>query len=324
MSNANKVVDSKINISGKVAYCKPKGIKPVSYTADIGHYLYKDSLGNLFDAKLSTTKPYGSLAPTLKVNNVEYYIGEGNYEINTKKYEKLSYEPLLFAGICNAFPDQDYIMLDLGLLLPLNQYKVGEPILIDRYEDTTHHVVYNGKPVVIEITTVSVYPEGISAYQYLCDKYYDRINERDVIMIDIGGGTTDICIVRDGVAIQQFSLDVGTIHIYDAIKKSLVDQYIDIKLDVERVRHCIENGFFYEGKEVDLGPAIDSASPIFIQILNELKLNYPITTGVVLLVGGGTEILADSFEEHVADIIVDGDLFANARGALEFLTSEED
>lgn len=312
------------NISGGgLLYHKPQNLKPISYTADIGHYLYKDNLGNMFDAKVSKIKPYGSLASSIKINNEEYYIGEGSYEINAKKYEKTNYEPLLLAGICNAFPKQDYILLDLGLLLPLNQYKVGEPILVNRYEDTTHHVVYNGRPVVIEITTVSVYPEGISAYQYLSDQYVAEIGKRDVVVVDIGGGTTDICIVRNGRAINQRSIDYGTINIYDAIKKSLVENYVDVKIDIEQVRHYIENGFFYEGEEVDLTPAIEESSFVFQQILNELRLNYPITTEIVLIIGGGTELLADSFESYISEVIVNTDLFANAKGAHEFLTYEE-
>ena len=47
------------------------------YAADIGNYLFKDSCGNLFPAKVSEIMSYNSNADVLKINGTTYYIGDG-------------------------------------------------------------------------------------------------------------------------------------------------------------------------------------------------------------------------------------------------------
>lgn len=291
------------------------------YTADIGNYLFKDCMRNLFPSKVSAIMPYNSSADTLKLNGKTYYVGEGEYEINVKKYEKSNYLILLLAGIAKSTNDE-YVSVRLGVGLPLNQFKKCKDELKELLEETQHNIVFNGKPRLIEITTVNVYPEGISAYQHVMDDYADLINNRDVIVVDIGGGTTDICLIRDYTATKLTSLNVGTIHFYDAIKKALEQQYIDVKIDLEKVRHYVNNGFWYEGCEQDISFAIDASEYLFEKIYNELKLNYPITTEVVMLMGGGSELLSDVFADTISDLIVVDDLFATATGYLELLEDE--
>lgn len=293
----------------------------VYYGADIGNYLYKDSMGNLVPSKVTRNQPYNSNADILKTSGKTYYIGEGEYEINAKKYEKSSYLPLLLSGICKSF-DDEYISVRLAVGLPLNQFKSCKDEVVNMLEDTKHSVVFNGKPKIIEITTVEVYPEGISAYQHIMDEYSIDIGTRDVVLVDVGGYTTDICLISNDRATKLTSLTIGSIHFYDAIKKSLERRYIDVKIDLEKVRHYVLNGFWYEGEEQDISFAIADAYPLFEKIYNELKLNYPITTEIVVLMGGGSELLADTFEDYISDLIVIDDLFATANGYLELLEEE--
>lgn len=291
------------------------------YAADIGNYLFKDNFRNLFPSKVSEVMSYNSNADALKLDGKTYYIGDGEYEINAKKFEKSNYLPLLLAGICKSTTD-DYVSVRLAVGLPLNQFKSCERELKSLLEETKHVVFFNGKSKFIDITTVNVYPEGISAYQHIVDDYVDIIGNRDVIVVDIGGGTTDICLIRDYSATKLTSLNIGTIHFYDAIKKALEQKYIDVKIDLEKVRHYVLNGFWYEGEEQDISFALSSAEYLFNKIYNELKLNYPITTEVVILMGGGCELLADSFEDVISELIVVDDLFATVNGYLELLEDE--
>lgn len=291
------------------------------YAADIGNYLFKDSVGNLISSKVTDIMPYNSVADAIKINGVTYYIGEGEYEIQAKKFDKSSYLPLLLAGICKS-TNEENVIVKLALGLPLNQIKKCSDELIELLEETQHNVIFNGRPRLIQITTVNVYPEGISAYQHLSNQYQIDLVDRDVVVVDIGGGTTDICLIRDYTATKLTSLNIGTIHIYDAIKKSLEQHYIDVKIDLEKVRHYLNKGFWYEGEEQDISFAIESAEYLFKKIYNELKLNYPISTEVVMLIGGGSELLEDAFEEAVSDLIVADDLFANVNGYLEMLMDE--
>lgn len=298
-------------------------MREVYYAADIGNYLFKDSNINLFPSKVSTIPSYNSNADKIKINGKVYYIGEGEYEIGAKKYEKSNYMPLLLSGICKSYPEE-YIIVHLGVGLPLNQFKTCGADIKNMLEDTKHSVIFNGVPRFIEIVSVEVYPEGISAYQHVIEDYEDNIGNRDVILVDVGGYTTDICLISDDAATNLTSLQIGSIHFYDAIKKALEKKYIDVKILLEKVRHYVMNGFYYEGYEQDISFAMEAAEPLFDRIYNELKLNYPITTEVVMLLGGGCELLADTFEDYISDLIVVDDLFANAKGYYTLLELGEE
>ena len=128
-------------------------MREVYYAADIGNYLFKDCMGNLVPAKTSLSQVYNSNSDVLKLHGKTHYIGEGEYEINVKKYEKSNYLPLLLAGICKSF-DDEYIIIKLGVGLPLNQFKSCKNEVVNMLEDTKYSVVFNGKPKTIEITTV--------------------------------------------------------------------------------------------------------------------------------------------------------------------------
>lgn len=291
------------------------------YASDVGHYLVKDSNSNMYPAKVSRHKEYGSNADMIKIEGKTYYIGDGEYEINVQKYNKSNYIPLLLAGIAKS-TKEPYVTVKLAVGLPLNQYKTCKNELIDLLEETKYSIVFNSEPRIIEITTVEVYPEGISAYQHIVDKYVDEIGNRDIVIVDIGGGTTDICLIRDYVAMKPTSLNIGSIHFYDAIKKAIEVKFIDVKIDLEKVRDYVLNGFWYEGEEQDISFAINASEYLFEKIYNELKLNYPITTEKVFLIGGGSELLAETFKDSIADLVVIDDLFANAKGYLELLEGE--
>ncbi len=66
-----------------------------------------------------------------------------------------------------------------------------------------------------------MFPEGVTGYLYYAKDIVDQVAGRDVVLVDIGGKTTDIALVQGNKATNPYSINVGTINIYDAIKKSL-------------------------------------------------------------------------------------------------------
>lgn len=278
---------------------------------DIGNYNVNTSENIMFKACVSNFKDFGSNADKLVWNDKAYYIGDGKLEIDYRKFDKTNYIPLLLAAICKSTEHEE---VELGLGLPLTQYKDNKTELTNLVSNKEYKVEFNSKVRKIKIKEVKVYPEGIASYVSSSERLDIHVNGRDVVVVDIGGGTTDISLIRGRKALKSTSINKGTIDIYNSIKLALEEKYFDVNIDADKVQDYIDKGFYYKGKKQDIRFAIKRSNDIFKEIYNELKLNYPIHTEAVILTGGGSELLGEVFKNKIEGLIVDADLFANAKG----------
>lgn len=285
---------------------------------DIGNYQVKTSEGIIFDAKVGTEKVFGSSAPSLVVDNKTYYLGEGHLEIESRKFDKSNYLPLLLGAICES-TESDSIELAIGL--PIIQFKNKEirQELINILNGMDFHVKHNNTRRTIVIRKVEVFPEGIAGYLYYRKNgLLDAVGDRDAILIDVGGKTTDIALIQKNKANLPTSVDIGTIDIYYAIAKALREKYYDAKIDTEKIQDYLDLGFYYKGEKQDITFAINTTKVLFKQIYDELKINYAIGTEAVVVMGGGAKILGAAFRKSIPGIIImsniDKDIFANAKG----------
>lgn len=197
--------------------------------------------------------------------------------------------------------------------------------MIEKLQGKEYHVEFaKGNETTkrdITIRSVQVFPEGVTGYLYYAKDIVDQIAGRDVVLVDIGGKTTDIALVQGNKATDPYSVNVGTINIYDAIKKSLeMDERFLGKVEIkrEKIQDYIDKGFYLNGEKQDIKKNIDASVGLFKQIYNELKLNYPISTSAVVVMGGGAKLLGEAFKKNIPGIIVMSDVdkhvFANAKG----------
>ena len=285
---------------------------------DIGNYQIKTSENIIFDSKVTTEKFFGTDADKLTLSNKTYYLGEGNLEIEARKFDKENFLPLLLGAICKS-TDADTI--DLALGLPIIQFKDKETRteLINMLQGNSYKVVYNNIPSTKFIRSVQVFPEGISGYLYLKNQgLLNDVGYRDAILIDVGGKTTDIALIKNNKATLPTSVNVGTIDIYYSIAKALRERYYDAKIDVEKIQDYLDKGFYYKGEKQDITFAINTTKDLFKQIYDELKINYSIETEAVVVMGGGAKILGSAFKKNIPGIIImeniDRDIFSNAKG----------
>ena len=285
---------------------------------DIGNYQIKTSENIIFDSKVTTEKFFGTDADKLTLSNKTYYLGEGNLEIESRKFDKENFLPLLLGAICKS-TDADTI--DLALGLPIIQFKDKETRteLINMLQGNSYKVVYNNIPSTKFIRSVQVFPEGISGYLYLKNQgLLNAVGYRDAILIDVGGKTTDIALIKNNKATLPTSVNVGTIDIYYSIAKALRERYYDAKIDVEKIQDYLDKGFYYKGEKQDITFAINTTKVLFKQIYDELKINYSIETEAVVVIGGGAKILGSAFKKNIPGIIImeniDRDIFSNAKG----------
>ena len=261
---------------------------------DIGNYQIKTSENIIFDSKVTTEKFFGTDADKLTLSNKTYYLGEGNLEIEARKFDKENFLPLLLGAICKS-TDADTI--DLALGLPIIQFKDKETRteLINMLQGNSYKVVYNNIPSTKFIRSVQVFPEGISGYLYLKNQgLLNAVGYRDAILIDVGGKTTDIALIKNNKATLPTSVNVGTIDIYYSIAKALRERYYDAKIDVEKIQDYLDKGFYYKGEKQDITFAINTTKVLFKQIYDELKINYSIETEAVVVIGGGAKILGSA------------------------------
>ena len=285
---------------------------------DIGNYQIKTSENIIFDSKVTTEKFFGTDADKLTLSNKTYYLGEGNLEIEARKFDKENFLPLLLGAICKS-TDADTI--DLALGLPIIQFKDKETRteLINMLQGNSYKVVYNNIPSTKFIRSVQVFPEGISGYLYLKNQgLLNAVGYRDAVLIDVGGKTTDIALIKNNKATLPTSVGVGTIDIYYSIAKALRERYYDAKIDVEKIQDYLDKGFYYKGEKQDITFAINTTKVLFKQIYDELKINYSIETEAVVVMGGGAKILGSAFKKNIPGIIImeniDRDIFSNAKG----------
>ncbi|EII6834432.1 ParM/StbA family protein (plasmid) [Clostridioides difficile] len=289
---------------------------------DVGNYAVKTSTEDIFESKVTEVKNFNSDSDSIKIGNKTYYLGEGDEEINIVKYEKENFLPLLLGAICRNTDDE---VIDLALGLPVKQFGGLRKDLIEKLQGKEYHVEFaKGNETTkrdITIRSVQVFPEGVTGYLYYAKDIVDQVAGRDVVLVDIGGKTTDIALVQGNKATNPYSINVGTINIYDAIKKSLeMDERFLGKVEIkrEKIQDYINKGFYLNGEKQDIKKNIDASISLFKEIYNELKLNYPVSTAAVVVMGGGAKLLGEAFKKNIPGIIVMSDVdkhvFANAKG----------
>ncbi|HSQ88707.1 ParM/StbA family protein [Romboutsia sp.] len=287
---------------------------------DIGNFAVKTSEGVIFESKITDKFAHGSTADTIKLGNITYCIGEGDEEIGYKKFEKENFIPLLIGAICKSTDEE---VVDLALGLPVKQFANHKNDVINMLQGKIFKVRYKNEVNEREIfiKSVQVFPEGVTGYLHFSKDVYDKVGSRDVVIIDVGGKTTDIALIKSNKAEKPYSIDIGTIDIYDTIAKSIeTDKRFEseVKVPRDKVQDYIDKGFYFKGEKQDIRPNIAASMDLFKKIYNELKLNYPIATEAVIVMGGGAKLLGAAFKNNVPGIIVmdniDNYVFANANG----------
>jgi len=178
---------------------------------DIGNYSVKTSTGVNFKSLVSTEENLLGSKIKIEFDNKTFYIGEGNRDTELDKASKESFLPLLYSAIALSSPAQ-YNKVVVGL--PINQYKSRKAEIENKIsKESNKKIILNDKERTLTITEFKVYTEGVGAYQSLD-------SEEDMIIIDIGGRTTDIAYIFNGELKTTSTVNVGTLNIY----KNIADQ----------------------------------------------------------------------------------------------------
>ncbi len=273
---------------------------------DVGNYSLKTSEGVNIKALVTKEGNILNEGITLEIEGEKYIIGEGRFETELNKSNKDNFLPLLYTGIALSTKD-NFNSVVCGL--PINQFKRNKDIIEKMINDNkVKEIKINGKERKIVIENFKVYPEGLGAYYNL------GVND-DVILIDIGGRTTDIAYISNNKPLTTGTVAVGTLNILADIQDTINSNYsLDLTLnDVDKM--LSKNKFIVDGEEIEKDFIVDILKENFSKIKEKLDLDFPARTEKIVLVGGGANLFYKAFKNRYSNCeMLQDNILSNAKG----------
>jgi len=187
------------------------------------------------------------------------------------------------------------VNIDLAIGLPPEHYGVLKERFANYFKrDAGIRFVYNDKSYCIVINHVMVFPQ---AYAAVVPQSNLIVNTMRIFVVDIGGYTTDVLLLRNGKPDMQFcrSLESGIITMNNEIARK-VNILHNMNIDDEHVNAVLS------GKETilpqEVKDAIISETKIHAKnILDQLReLQIDLRSNPAIFVGGGSILLRPFIE----------------------------
>ncbi|MBY6948926.1 ParM/StbA family protein [Clostridium botulinum] len=274
---------------------------------DIGTYSVKTSNKVTFFSKFTQEESFTEINK-ININGSSYNIGEGEFSTDWDKSKKGNTLILLYSAIYKS-TKEDINQVVLGL--PVQQYKKNKNNLIELIENNKCAKVENRNLI---ITDVTVAPEGASSYYSIDNSLRDEIGNKQLIIIDIGGRTTDIIVFQNKIIIDVKTIPIGMLNIYQEIIDTVNTKYTE-SLVLEDGEGILKDGLFLKGKQEDINFVQPILKRNFNSVFKEIQLKYNTNKGYVYLTGGGSILLKLPFKNRLSNLLISNNpIFDNAIG----------
>ena len=251
----------------------------------------------------------------INFNGELFIIGEGDYDTNLNKLSKENLLPMLClaAGLSTK---EEFISVVLGL--PINQYRSNKNKMLEIIEENKIlNFKLNGLDRCICIEEASIFPEGVATYYSLDIEKRKALVDQDLIILDIGGRTTDIALLKAGKkrsVAKSTSLDVGMINIYNDMINEINSLYT-LGLNIEDAEGILKNGLEVDGEKQDTSFIKNIVKNNIEKVFKELNISYPVRTSPLIVTGGGGKSFFKSLKKRYPTAqLVEDNLFSNAIG----------
>ena len=283
---------------------------------DFGCCNLKTSEGIIIPSQLTTADDY--LITTgyeIEFNNQLFIIGEGNYDTNLNKTKRVNLLPMMCLALGLSTKEQ-FVRVVTGL--PIGQYKTQKEDLLKIIEDNKIlEFKLNGEKRELYISDAAVFPEGVATYYSLEYEKRKKLSTKELIVLDIGGRTTDIALLKAGKkrsVTKSASLDVGMLNIYTDLINEINSTYT-LGLEIENAEDIIKNGLEIDGEKKDISFLKPIIKRNIEKVFKELNISYPARTAPILVTGGGGATFFNSIKKRYPNSeLVDNNLFSNAIG----------
>lgn len=277
---------------------------------DIGNYSVKTSELVNFISKVSETSSFTE-ENKITIDEEIYYIPSGEFSTEWNKSQKDNTIPLLYSALARC--EGNYFKVVLGL--PVGQYKKNKESLKAKIEENNFkHILFKNKEKDILITDVLIAPEGASTYYNLTREQKENIGNKQLLVVDIGGRTTDICLFQNKKILDVKTIPIGMLNVYQEIIDDVNELYTQ-ELKLEDGEEILKDGLFLDGEYKDNSFIKPILLKTFNSIYKDLQLHFNPSKGYVLLTGGGSKVFEKAFKNRLKNIILDNDpVFSNAKG----------
>lgn len=290
------VVDSNIDLGNL-------WIKAVGFNSE--DELIMQSLPNLVETR-ETLNPKAKM---IELNGRKLFLGCGLKNNNVAKHKRDFLVEQVLAMTCSLYPNLDVMDVNLKLGLPPEQYAQAQyqRELLSKFKTGEFYdFKLEGKDKKIKINNIQLCIEGYSSFVALADDI--NYNGRDLLLCDIGGGTTDSCVFTYDFDEDQFvpgvpiTIAKGCIDMIDEITKKInsIDG-ADIKSEqVDAYIRRNKDEILYGNNSYSIGQFVHVAKDTANLIYNRLTNEYgSLDNYCIILTGGGYKL----FNKLVSDKI---------------------
>ncbi|MZK51891.1 ParM/StbA family protein [Clostridium beijerinckii] len=285
---------------------------------DFGSCNLKTSSGIIVPSKVTkcSNSNFFGAEYLVEIEGESYIVGEGEYDTVLDKTKKEHFLPMLCLAVGLSTNDQA-VRIVAGL--PISQYKSEEKekLLEIMQDNRMLNFKLNGIERSIIIENCSVTAEGIATYYSLPNEQRKELENKDIIILDIGGRTSDIALLKTGKKRrvgESTSLEVGMINIYKDIINE-VNSRFTLGLDIEDAEYILKHGLEVDGEKKDTEFIKEILINNIKKVFKELNVSYPVRTSPILVTGGGGKAFYKAIKKRYPTAqMVENNMFSNAMG----------
>lgn len=222
----------------------------------------------------------------------KYLVGEGDLQTDINKLDKDMFRLCVLTAIAKSIEEKE-VQVVIGV--PNNQYneknvcKIKDELLRDQINTIT----VDGNEKTFILSKVEVYSEGHAPYYGMTKEQRAEIKSKDLIMVNIGGGNTNISYFKidDGKRRldHNSTISSGMIRLYSDFINAINGEF-SLNKTIEDGSEILEHGLEIYGEKQDLRFTKEIIVEHTDRIFKELNL-YPLKTSRVMFTGGGSRDL---------------------------------
>ncbi len=278
-------------------------------------------------SSVETRTTLNHLAKMIEFNGRKIFLGCGTRNNNVLKHKRDFLVEQVLAITCMLYPNLDNLDVNLKLGLPPEQFSQlkYQKELIEKFEiGKNYNFKIDGREKNIVISNIQVCIEGYSAFVALAEGI--EYTGRDLLIIDIGGGTSDACSFTYDFDLEQFVPGIpitapsGCIDMVEKITNSMNSVFgADIKeAQVDTYIRKDRDELLHGNQTYKISEHIGVSRDVANLIYNKLTNTYgSLDNYLVITVGGGAKLFNILVGDKISNKleISDTDMFyANAIG----------